>query len=72
MAAAPVIVDRTPVAVIYGALRTDDPLGDRDRSRVQLDDAWPCSRTPEFFLAEDHIASRCWLKSSALDFALLQ
>lgn len=29
MAAAPVIVDRTPVAVIYGALRTDDPLGDR-------------------------------------------
>lgn len=29
MAAAPVIVDREPVAVIYGALHTDDPLGDR-------------------------------------------
>lgn len=29
MAAAPVIVDRKPVAVLYGALRTTDPIGDR-------------------------------------------
>ncbi|NDZ92735.1 LuxR family transcriptional regulator [Streptomyces sp. SID6673] len=29
MAAAPVIVDRTPVAVLYGALHTDDPIGNR-------------------------------------------
>lgn len=29
MAAAPVIVERRPVAVIYGALRTDEAIGDR-------------------------------------------
>lgn len=29
MAAAPVIVDRQPVAVLYGALRSDDPIGGR-------------------------------------------
>ncbi|MFW0783460.1 LuxR C-terminal-related transcriptional regulator [Gordonia sp. CPCC 206044] len=29
MAAVPVIVDRDPVAVLYGALRTDDPIGNR-------------------------------------------
>lgn len=29
MAAAPVIVDRKPVAVLYGALRTTDPIGGR-------------------------------------------
>ncbi|MGW5309985.1 LuxR C-terminal-related transcriptional regulator [Nocardia thailandica] len=29
MAAAPVIVDRKPVAVLYGALHSADPLGDR-------------------------------------------
>ncbi|GAB93830.1 LuxR C-terminal-related transcriptional regulator [Gordonia rhizosphera] len=29
MAAAPVIVDRRPVAVLYGALHTDDPIGSR-------------------------------------------
>lgn len=29
MAAVPVIVDRRPIAVLYGALHTGDPLGDR-------------------------------------------
>nr|WP_040510686.1 LuxR C-terminal-related transcriptional regulator [Gordonia soli] len=29
MAAAPVIVDRSPIAVLYGALHTTDPIGDR-------------------------------------------
>lgn len=29
MAAAPVVVERRPVAVIYGALRTDEAIGDR-------------------------------------------
>jgi DNA-binding CsgD family transcriptional regulator len=58
MAAAPVIVDREPVAVIYGALHTDDPIGDRALDALALE-----ART----LEQQIVASRTTVETAAAD-----
>lgn len=60
MMAAPVIVDRTPVAVLYGALHTPDPIGGR-----MLDVLAMGARTVE----HEIVASRARLEHAARDEA---